>query len=395
MSRMRMNPITYPIGKLMQKDAAERLQSRFDEEKIFGVPMQPTAEDLMDYQTATEREWPKRGLTVEELQRMQADIGGTDIAVDAPREVIAEPLTGPQRAVRAAVEQQQTADAKEEMEMSGKPDRWRRSEAMLSRFLGPDFNREDVLANMGMKRADMPTESEVWGDPYHGPDGALLQRSNRGRVSSVLGRHDPAAATSKAEDDALKIQRNFRADTMRLYGASDFSALDQALIPKVNEISEIAMKNYMADPQRDYNRALSQAYTRVEARRQVLGRLPRANRSVFGGNAKEAATAVREAMAAGIAPEEVGREMTVKGWRPEEVQAMLGGNADTAKVPAGGTPPQAPQQPGGVPMAPAGPPAQVPGAWMSDAEKMQRFMELRRQGVSAPDAAQQLGIPLR
>jgi len=374
-------------------EASGRLNARLGEEETFGTPFTPQAQDLLDYETVSGSPYPQRRLTVGEIMAhplQQAT--GFDKAVNLPgdesgnADVIAQPLSADQRARRAALQQAGQKETAQDLEDAAEERRRPTQFGRLKNFLGEDFSRDDVLANMGFKRADTGEAQETWGPMFKGPGDSYLQQSNRGKIGKILGREDTGQT---GEEDRIKLQRNFRGDTLRLYGASEFSSLDESLRPKVNEISVRATRNYLADPARDYNRALSDAYSSVEAKHGKLGKLPRPKEELVGSkktNIEEAARQVLDLNLDGVPGEEIAKALVAKGWTKDELK-LIGEAADQIEEQHAGS-------------AAGGP--RVQGAPVSDGaqnaaelELRRQYRELRRSGLTPEQAAQKLGIPMQ
>jgi len=183
-----------------REDAQKRLEARFGQADAFGTPMMPTAQDLMDYQTASAGvQWPKERLSNDELSRISQDItGGTDIAVNAPSEVIAKPLSAREKMERQA-----------QSEAAASKSKWGSIMDALGQFSQErdvDMSKDDMLANIGIKRA--PTsDKETWGESYEGPGGSRLQKSNKGQERAVLGRQPGSGGGEKMPESVKQAQQ--------------------------------------------------------------------------------------------------------------------------------------------------------------------------------------------
>lgn len=349
-------------------EAEKRLNSRFGQEEDFGEMMKPEAQDLVDYETVSGTAWPKRSMTLNELQQMQQDIGGGDAAVNVPTEAIAEPVSRSDRKMVDAIAAQNAADVAANMKSEAEAAQWPAKYRRLANYLGDSYSRDDVLANMGFKRAADGSGGDTWSDPYEGPGGSLLQRNSRGKVASVLGRE--SGGGKDGEEERMKAEKWFRNLALRQYGATEFSALDPSLNDKVNRVSQMATDNYFSDPKRQSNLAFNKAFSAVE-NSQILSKLPAPDRGRVFNNYEQTRTAIRKAIAAGVSPDEVGRAMLAKGWTLEEMKELAGVSASGASSSGSGA-----SSAGGT----------------DDSDLKRRYFELRRKGMSAEAAGRELGI---
>lgn len=325
-----------PFEEWYRKMAQRRLAQRLNQEETFGVPMQPTAQDLIDYETASGGvPWPKEKVTLADMQRMQADMAGNgDVRpmFDVPQETIARPLSGMQIKLRDALQKSRANEMSKAVAQADFPNQLQQKFSQLRNFLPKSIQDTDIksfVAGMGK-----PSTAETWGNPYTGPNGSLLQRSSTGKVASVLGRDTSGA---KDENQRVALERHFRNDALRLYGASEFSALDPSTRDRVNEVATRASKNFIGNPRGNYNQALTEAYNYTEGKYAKLATLPRPQRSMWGGkieNYAEAADKVAAAVKGGVPANDVVKKLAALGWTKDEVQEVIRTMPEAAGAPA-------------------------------------------------------------